>query len=294
MSADDLPRFQWSQSLIAQPVELVRQVREQGCAVVSSVFSAQEIETMRSTVREHLTTSGSRFSLGKTQPNAAIVVPDLGWIFAHPRVVSLFQALIGSPSPVFTGHCDIHMNMLSGWHRDSGEAFGSYFTGDYFSDDECRVYKMAIYLQDTEEGDSLKVVPHAHRVPQFDSSKGHPLFTSVGDVVIFDVRLPHTGQLPDMVEKGIKAINIAMKGRDRTVEDSPIATRLKQAYCRLVGREDRLSIFFTYGADNRRTEEFARANMDRQNRQANVQETSLPGPLVESLISRGVKVAAVY
>lgn len=158
MSMDSDPKLQWSEALIAQPAELGRQVKEEGYAVVTSVFSAVEIERMRSIVTSHLTTSGSRFSLGKTQPNAAIVVPELSWIFAHARVVSLFQALIGAPAPVFTGHCDIHMNMLSGWHRDSGEAFGSYFAGDYLSDDECRVFKMAIYLQDTGSRDALRVV----------------------------------------------------------------------------------------------------------------------------------------
>lgn len=285
-------KLQWSDSLIQNPHSLVEQVQRQGYAVVRSVFPPEEIERMRGVVKGHLSRAGSRFSLGKTQPNAAIVVPQLGWVMSHPRVVSLFKALIGADRAVFTGHCDIHMNMLSGWHRDSGEAFGSYFSEGYMTDQACRVFKMAIYLQDTGDRDGLTVVPHAHVQTKYDTKDSVHLRTRVGDVVIFDVRLPHTGQLPNWIEKGIKAVNVAVKGRDRTIEDARIATNLKRAYCAAIGRRDRLSIFFTYGEDNRRTHEFAIANMSRQNKQANLEETRLPGKLVADLSAQGVKVSA--
>ena len=28
------------------------------------------------------------------------------------------------------------VNLLSGWHKDSGEDYGGYFDGDYFNSDE--------------------------------------------------------------------------------------------------------------------------------------------------------------
>jgi hypothetical protein len=292
-SSDARPgaELSWSESLPEHSDVLRRELAERGYAVVRSVFTKVEIERLRTIVRGHLQRSGSRFSLGKTQPNAAIAVPDLGFVFSHSRVVRLFKSLIVNGPTVFTGHCDIHMNMLSGWHRDSGEAYGGYFSGDYMADETCRVFKMAIYLQDTTPRDGLSVVPGSHRQRTYDINEAVPLCTSQGDAVIFDVRLAHVGQLPDWLEKGIKALNILLKGRNRTVEDSSIATKLKSVYWRLVGRRDRLSVFFTYGEDNERTHEFAKANMVRQTLQTAVAETRLSGSLVEELSRQGVTIA---
>jgi hypothetical protein len=54
--------------------------------------------------------------LGKTQPNASVALPELASVFAHERVVTLVKTVLGDDKVVFTGHCDAHMNMLSGWH----------------------------------------------------------------------------------------------------------------------------------------------------------------------------------
>lgn len=278
----------WSQSLPDQPDLLRKELAERGYAVVRSMFTTDEIERLRAIVRGHLQRKGSRFSLGKTQPNAAVLVPDLHFIFSHPRVVSLFKAAIGADRTAFTGHCDIHMNMLSGWHRDSGEAYGGYFSGDYFGDESCRVFKMAIYLQDATEHDGLFVIPASHRDRQHGLDQAAQAKTMLGDVVIFDVRLLHRGQLPDLVEKCIKVVNVALKGRSRTVEDSVAATYLKGVYWKLINRRDRLSVFFTYGEDNNRTREFADANMVRQDEQAHSSTRTLPEELLASLARLGV------
>lgn len=265
-------------------------VNSHGFVIVRNVFSPAEIDQLRKIVRGHLKKHGARFSLGKTQPNAATTVTALAPLFSHPRVLELFKRLIGNDSTVFTGHCDIHMNMLSGWHKDSGEAFGGYFHGDYIKADDCRVFKMAIYLQDASNRDGLTVGVGSHRMHQVTAGASLQARTRVGDVVLFDVRLNHTGQLPDPIEKGIKAINIGMKGKSRTVEDHPLATGLKSLYWKLIGRRDRLSIFFTFGASNEYTQEFSKANMVRQNAQAGITETSLPPELISALRGQGVDV----
>lgn len=291
--SEAVPYIEWTDLSAGQSRALSSALASQGCAVVRSVFRAEEILRLRKLVKAHLESSGSRFGLGKTQPNAATAVPAIQDIFSHSAVTTLFKLLIGENQTVFTGHCDIHMNMLSGWHRDSGEAFGGYFSGDYIADDACRVFKMAIYLQDTSPTDGLSVVPASHRRGSYDIGQAVKAQTRVGDVVIFDVRLAHAGQLPDFVETGIKALNLLLKGKSRTVEDSPIATSLKQLYWRLIGRRDRLSIFFTYGADNLRTQEFAQANMSRQNQQAGIDQWNWPPALTQALASRGIKISEV-
>ncbi len=274
--------------------EMRRALTDDGILLVRDVLSADEIAKLREIVTSHLTASGRRLSLGKTQPNASLQVPELSFLFAHPKIVEIMSRLLGSDNVVFTGHCDIHMNMLSGWHKDSGETVpGGYFKGDYMDAEDCRVYKVAIYLQDTGERDSFSARLGSHRKADLTSGELVKAYSRRGDLVIFDVRLSHTGQLPDLVEKTLKAASLGLNCGSRDKEDNRAVSALKQAYWKLMGRRNRLSTFFTYGADNRFTEDFASANMNRQNRQGANAEGLFSGDLIAGLADRDVKVAEV-
>jgi hypothetical protein len=246
-------------------MNLREDIESNGFTVVRNVFAPDEIRRLRDILTNHLGRRGARLQLGKTQPNAASEVPQLDFLFAHLKVVELFKQALGDV--VFTGHCDIHMNMVSGWHKDSGETAGGYFQGDYFGSDDCRVYKIAIYLQDAGSKGGLTVRSGSHRVPKLGTGEVVRLDTRAGDVVLFDVRLDHTGQLPDPIEQGMKAVSRLASGGKRGPDPAAI-TALHKLYWRLLGRQDRLSVFFTFGAPNAFTYQFAEANMARQLRQA--------------------------
>ena len=109
-----------------------------GAILIRGLFSAADIASARKAVAGRLAQGGERIQLGRTQPNAALLVPEIGCLVGHPAIAALFAQLLGDDLR-FTGHCDIHMNMLSGWHKDSGESVGGYFSGDYFAADDCRV-----------------------------------------------------------------------------------------------------------------------------------------------------------
>jgi hypothetical protein len=263
-------------------------LKEDGYAVIRGLLSVTEIDRLRAIVRDHLVRCGVRFGLGKSQPNAAVAVPQLGFVFANTNIVRLFKTILGEDQVVFTGHCDIHMNMLSGWHKDSGEAFGGYFYGDYFAASECHVYKIAVYLQDSNVRAGFAIRPGSHRSPAIMCGDELPIETRVGDVVVFDVRVSHAGQLPDLVEKGLKALNSLFTRGDRTKADNRLVGALKAFYWKLVRRRERLSVFFTFGCPNEYTYDFARANMSRQTRQAGSADTKLPDELTAQLQALGV------
>lgn len=265
---------------------------DDGIFVVRNALSQNEISDLRDIVRGHLSRRGLRFSLGKTQPNAAGELPELAFIFAHPGILSVVKQVIGETDVVFTGHCDIHMNMLSGWHKDSGETVpGGYFTGPYMTAADCRVYKVAVYLQDTGRRDGFTARLGSHRHTDLSIGDKVNVQSRAGDIVVFDVRITHTGQLPDPVEKGLKGLSLALNRRERDREDPTGVSRLKAVYWKLIGRRDRLSVFFTYGAPNAFTYDFAEANMNRQTRQgATGGSGGLPPNLTAALASEGVKV----
>jgi hypothetical protein len=262
-------------------------LREAGAFLVRGILNPEEIQLARRQVNENVDAAGKPISLGRTLPNAAILSPDINWLVAHPGIVGVFKEVLGE-QVVFTGHCDIHKNLLSGWHKDSGEHIGGYFSGDYFSAPDCRVYKAAVYLQDATVDDGLTVRLGSHRTALHRGVECW-IPSKAGDVVFFDVRLSHTGQLPDVIENVIKAASRMRSKADR--HDPRWATNLRSAYSRLRGRRDRLSVFFTYGYPNDYTHEFARVNMDRQLVQSNDSFRVLPGDLVSSLGRQGVSLA---
>lgn len=258
-----------------------------GAILVRDMLSPQEIETARQQLRNRLTTGGERIQLGKTQPNAALIVPEIGWLVGHESIISVMRTLLDEDI-CFTGHCDIHMNMLSGWHKDSGESVGGYFKGDYFAAPDCHVYKAAAYLQDATSKDGLTVRLGSHRHRSNDGVTAH-VPAKAGDVVFFDVRLSHVGQLPDPFEKMIKVASRLTQKRNRI--DPSWATALKDVYWKAIGRRDRLSVFFTYGKRNAFTTDFAESNMQRQNDQTEAETTQIvmPAPLTAALQKSGIE-----
>lgn len=255
---------------------------EDGYVLIRSLIPTADILKLREVVAAHLKSGGACYQLGKTQPNAASCVPELTFIFRHRRVLDLFRQIFGYGSAVFTRHCDIHKNMVSGWHKDSGESVkGGYFKGDYFRADDCEVYKIALYLQDSTSLSGLTIEPRSHRSARIGGGEKLQVPTKLGDAVIFDVRLTHTGQLPDKIERGLQAIAALINGGHRRRQDPRIITQLHDLYWRLIGCADRMSVFFTFGRANAFTFDFAAANLDRQERQLSESGEGNRGELTE-------------
>lgn len=284
-------------SLAAEPpsssaTNLREAIERSGFVVVPGLLSVEEVSRLRSAVASHMATGERVQALlgGVTQPNAAVELPELSWLFSHPQVVSAFKATIGSDTVVFTGHCDAHLDTLSAWHKDSGEAgpSGSYFAGGTpFALGTCRVLKMGIYLQPMRPGQGLNVRVGSHLSASLTAGDVSRLASAAGDAVIFDVRLTHSGeQMSRLMALAAPAVARARLGRH--------LHRVRAGTARLRGRPGRAAVFFTYGADDEWTHSFSVSNMLRQLDQVPGTSTSLPDTLAASLHRMGVKVASSY
>lgn len=205
------------QNLI-QVNKLTQQLETNGFAIAKNILAKNEILNLREIVKNHFKTKGVPFANGLTQPNAAIEVPQLEWLFYHPKILSVMRQLLGEEI-IFTSHCDVHSKTMSGWHKDDGMQVmpGGYFGQPMYDNPNCRVYKVALYLQDHVNNlGGLTVRKNSHRLASINDGQETYLKTRVGDIIIFDVRLTHTGQrdfvpLPQFK----KAIRLLQKGMEK-------------------------------------------------------------------------------
>lgn len=268
-----------------------------GYVILPQLFTPDEVERLRGSVSGFFERGGVIFQLGRTQPNAAIECHDIGWLFSDPRVVGVFQKLYGARDVMFTGHCDIHQDAFSQWHKDTGKDDG-YFDEDCFVPD-CRVFKMAIYLQDHANGDGMTLMPGTHHNRAWGRTEAGAaaLRSKPGDAVLFDVRIDHRGRLPTTVEtvlhfasRGIKRVFGTVIPSLRRPGDVKAMYDANRAWAKLTGQAQRMSVFFTFAAPDRFGRQFARTNMDRQLKQyVGAAVGAYPPGLVERLKAQGAE-----
>ena len=263
-------------------------LQEDGVLVVKNAIASSDVDLLRKIVLNHLNQFGERLMLGKTQPNAAVAVKDMEFLFANKNIIDIYKRILGPNAVVFTGHSDIHKNLISGWHKDSGESVGGYFEGDYIAADDCTVYKVATYLQNTNVGDGLTVRIGSHRSKSLTEGKEVKLNLDRGDIVIFDVRISHVGRIPNTVERLLKNCSRLANFGNRNRQDPRLVSWIAEKLARLVGRKDRMSVFFTFGPPNKFTFDFSQNNMKRQNEQSKGFESVIPAKLKDAFALQGV------
>ncbi len=277
---------------------LTDKIENDGFVVIRDVLSKNEIKKLREIVNNHFSHKGIPAHSGLTQPNAAVEVPAISWLFCHPKILAIMRHLLKQEEIMFTSHCDVHSRILSGWHKDDGMTVmdGGYFGQPTYKNQDCRVYKVAIYLQDhIRDRGGLTVRKGSHKFSSLDRGEEVHLKTHAGDAVIFDVRLTHTGQR-DVVpipwaKKPIKLFGKILN-RLLGIETSKINHDLKEIYDNITG--GKLSIFFTYGIPNEYTQSFAINNMKRQIIQNKSQEIFLSPSTRQMFLDNNVLLSEDY
>jgi hypothetical protein len=259
-----------------------------GFVVMPGVLTQAEILKLRAQVNDILDSQGIAKSGGAVLPNAAAEAPALAWIFSHPMILAAVRQATGLDEMVFTMEADLHRNYLNAnWHKDTGEQVmeDGYFGCEPIGSPDCRVYKVALYLQDHSQGvGGLHVRPGSLATPRLDQGTDTVVNTHEGDLVVFDVRITHRGIRPG-------ALDWALMGTAKLLSPkhpNPLAARLRRASVRLSRRPDRIAVYFAFGMPNHLTEQFAQRNMERQLSQLHKKSAPLPEPLIESFSRSGV------
>lgn len=251
-------------------------IRRDGYVIARSILSPTEIALLRTQLLQHFHHSWNPEGLGKHQPNAAVEITSISWIYTHPAILAVFRELSGQDRLVFTGNSDAHMNMLSWWHKDTGEQKGGCFSGDYFTRSECNVYRAGIYLQDHTNGNGLTVKKGSHLTRSLTRGSEEALRTAIGDVVFFDIRLTHAGQFADAFEAALLRVGKGQRART-------LASAVKTGYQQLRGKPDKLSVFMTYGTPAQDTQEFCEYELKANRLRNSGQAMHLPTGLIKNL-----------
>jgi len=253
-------------------VSVYLEVLSGGWAVVREALQASEVAVARETALRYLRDGGISLGSGRVQPAAAYHVPDLTWLFAHPRIIATAREALDADEIVFTGHSDLHFEHRASWHKDSGSAalgdpLCAYLPTTATVEDAfqgpAEVVKIGTYFQATTGNRSLRVDPGSHRRGDMEVQLPHAVPMAAGDLVVFDVRLTHAGQEP---------------GSSAEAPSDP----------------PRVAIFVTFGRPGATVAHFARVNMQRQLAQIGAapgQFLRPPESFVRALRQAGVRLA---
>jgi ectoine hydroxylase-related dioxygenase (phytanoyl-CoA dioxygenase family) len=163
-----------------------------GYAVVTDVFSADEIARMRGEATALIATEA------RTLAGGLINGPV-------PREADLARRLLKDAR--LASHCGgefpcqvhIHADTLSDWHVHLPPTLTATFSGA-----PAWIYSIAVYLQNHPERDGLSVVPGSHKEENTAHTPLH-LSTRAGDIIVFDHRIRHAGRLPNRTQRLIAA-----------------------------------------------------------------------------------------
>lgn len=269
--------------------ELRCHVERDGFVIVPEVFDSVELNELRIETLEALTRWGIQKGGGTVLPNAALRGGAALRILTNSTLVTAAREILGA-RPVATLEADLHRNFqASSWHKDTGEMVmqGGYFGLDPIGRDDCRVVKVAVYLQDHRDGGGLNVKPGSHRQREIAEGLGTELSTNAGDAVIFDVRITHRGPAPSFVDRVLGKVLLARSGPfgQRYLSAARVAKN------RFLGRADRLAVYVAYGAPGPLTDSFANRNMERQLRQLAERDFRVSATMRSDLEAAGVGTA---
>ena len=239
-------------------MSLSSQIRSDGFVLAKNIFSSDEIDRLQESVKSHFANQWLEHDCGKHQPNAVQRCPEISWVYSHPKLLDLVRNSIGSDNVVFHGVADLHQSKLGGWHKDTGNtesAPNGYFDGGVYTESSCQIYKVAVYLQcekANKRGFMARIGSHLHK--ELHVGKLKKLNTAKGDALIFDIRITHTAMLPDAFE--LFLFRVTKKLRKNGVEPA-FTRRIKELYWLIKGIKPRHALFFTFGAANDFSRQFA-------------------------------------
>jgi hypothetical protein len=226
---------------------LQRALKTDGYAIVRNVLRPEEVRFLRFAAKTYLHASRCYDYGGKFELVEWTKIPDIEAIVVSD---SVRRHLARATEPFafgLTGICDLSLNTTSQWHKDI-----THFTdmdGHVATDEAFRFYKIAFYLQDQDEVSraTLRVRPGSHLSRDLTDLPEKKAVVSAGDMIIFDVRIDHLGQLTTLTDRLLR-VSFAAAGARLNFDAQKAFARSRSAVRWMrPGVSDRVAIFMTFG-----------------------------------------------
>jgi len=175
-----------------------KELYNNGFVVVKNVYSEEQISNMRQSSLAFFSEGGGFKNAGGHAKPDWIKEDSLSELL-HEYNMDKMQTLVSEyvgEEVFFIGHNDLHLNRSVGWHRDqlNGEArkFQIHSPWDTVEDQEMKIYKVNLYLQDhSNNNDALVVRKGSHKFESLQRGIVEQIRLGLGDLIIFDQRLSH-------------------------------------------------------------------------------------------------------
>jgi len=269
------------------------EVLEQGYTIVRGAISREEVTRLRKSLLKYFKAGDYHYTDGgKVRPDAFSTdgLKDIWWVVSKESIINVIKEIIGEDVR-YCHQSDAHINLISGWHKDTG----GYHALDVWSklNDGATygVYRVGIYLQDHNDktpGDySLRVRKASHLLRELEQGEPISIYVKAGDAVIFDCRMTHMGQ-----QDVLRRTRLGRLTREYLLPyaRSPKEQfQLRRFFRRVTGVQDRLAIFFNFAKCNAFTEEHITGNVRRQNFENHVTSSSIKPEVATYLTELGIR-----
>lgn len=238
-----------------EPNEMQRALRTDGYVIVRDVLTLEEVRFLRAAVKEHLRTVDSFDYGGKFLLERRDRVPHIEKIVVSDSIRHILARVTEPFKSELTDICDLAINTVSQWHKDISHSID--IDGHAFADEDFRFYKIAFYLQDQDEMSraTLKVRPGSHLSLFLTKLPEKAAVTRAGDMIIFDVRIDHLGQLATLTDR-LLCRGFGMVGPRLGFDVQKAFTQFRSLVRWFNPRaSDRLAIFLTFGPSGTRRAE---------------------------------------
>lgn len=228
-------------NIYSETTEIKDFLKKNGYILFKNILNKDLISKVNQSFDKNFEKIAIKTKTKRTLPGASHCIEEIQQLILDQNIIKVLNKIFSNQQYCYTSHSDMHEGVSVGWHKDDGK--GDYFEnlGNYFNSEECKVYKIAIYLRDAMEKGGLTVRQGSHKFDDYNQGESIYIPSEITDVIIFDVRITHKGDSSDS-----------------------FFYRLKRKLNFNLLNYQRRSVFFSFGMDNIYTETFSKKNMERQ------------------------------
>jgi hypothetical protein len=178
-----------------------RDLAEKGYCVFKNVIPKEQIKVLRAALADYFSVSGRYQYGGIFALRGMHSLKSVAHLLSSEHILDIVKQCTHPDPAVLTGECDLLTNTTGGWHKDITSEMG--LGTSIYGDLAFKIFKVAIYLQDQGKNSRgvLKVRPGSYLHADGKIFPVAPVPVRAGDIVVFDVRIDHAGQLPTFSEK---------------------------------------------------------------------------------------------